>query len=484
MTIGRAARVNDVSGLPTARARLARREFIQIGYSTMLGTGLANLAVGQARAAESSRSSAPGRTPRAKSVLFLFLFGGPSHLDTFDLKPEAPAEFRGEFRPIGTAVSGLQICEHLPRMAQRMDRWALVRTMTCNPSFGDHRLAVQGLLGGIDELPVGAGLAASRRDWPCWCAGVEYARPSNDPVPSGIMLASEVVDPGTGPYPGQNAGMLGPKFDPFQLRANPADPKYHADDSLRLPAGMTVERLASKRNLLAELNRQQTTLAASLEAAPYENCQREAFGVLTSGRLARALAIDEEPKAVRERYGRHVFGQSMLLARRLIEAGVPIVQANVSYQALWDTHYNNFVGLRDLLPHLDRGLSALTDDMQASGLLDETLVVVMGEFGRTPKLVMPNGSSPYFTSPGRDHWMDCFFGLFAGAGVRGGQVIGKSDAVGARPITQAYRHSDVAATVYTALGIDPAIQFRDLQDRPLRLNSGRVIDALYSGRAT
>ena len=170
------------------------------------------------------------------------------------------------------------------------------------------------------------------------------------------------------------------------------------------------------------------------------------------------------------------------MARRLIEAGVPIVQANVSYHALWDTHYNNFVGLRDLLPPFDRGVSALIDDMQASGLLDETLVVVMGEFGRTPKLVQPNGSIPYFTSAGRDHWMNCFFGLFAGAGVRGGQVIGKSDAVGAYPVTRPYRHSDVGATVYTALGIDPATEIRDLQGRPLRLNSGQPIEPLYTGR--
>ena len=296
------------------------------------------------------------------------------------------------------------------------------------------------------------------------------------------MLPGDVVDPGTGLYPGQNAGLLGHKYDPFHTRNNPADPKYHVNDSLRMPAGMTVERLASKRTLLAELNRQQTTLAAALETAPYENCQRDAFGVLTGGRLARALALEDEPDGVRDRYGRTQFGQTMLLARRLIEAGVPIVQANVSYQALWDTHYNNFDGLRSHLPPLDRGLSALLDDMQASGLLDETLLIVMGEFGRTPKLVMPNGTIPFFKSPGRDHWMSCFFGLFAGAGVRGGQVIGRSDAVAAYPITQPYRHSDVGATVYTALGIDPATEIRDSQGRPLRLNAGQVIEPLYTGR--
>ncbi len=415
-------------------------------------------------------------------MLFLFLFGGPSHLDTFDPKPEAAAEFRGEFAPIGTAIPGVQVCEHLPEIARRMNHLALVRSMTCNPRFGDHRMAVHGLLGGIDELPAGATLAASRRDWPCLCAGVEYAHRGNDDLPVSVALPGEVIDPGTGRYPGQTAGLLGAKFDPFRIHDNPADENHHADSSFQLQVGMTIERLASKRRLLAELNRQQTALAAALETMPYENSQSQAFRVLTSGRVARALAIEDEPEAVRDRYGRHLFGQTILLARRLIEAGVTIVQANVSYQALWDTHTNNFEGLRNYLPHLDRGVSALLDDMKASGLLDETLVIIMGEFGRTPKLVQPTGSLPYFTSPGRDHWMNCFFGLFAGAGVRGGQVIGKSDAVGAYPITRPYRHSDVGATVYSALGIDPATEIRDIQGRPLRLNSGRVIEAIYTGR--
>jgi uncharacterized protein (DUF1501 family) len=482
MSLPSVAEFEPGSGRRGVTGRLTRREIIEIGYSTMLGTGLAALGAGGARAAKTAGVEQAARAPRAKSVLFLFLFGGPSHLDTFDPKPEAPAEFRGEFAPIDTAVPGLQVCEHLPEIARRMNHMALVRSMTCNPSFGDHRMAVHGLLGGIDELPAGATLAASRRDWPCWCAGIEYTRRGHDGLPASVVLPGEVIDPGTGRYPGQTAGLLGAKFDPFQIRDNPADPKHHVDGSLQMPAGMTIERLTSKRSLLAELNRQQIALAAALETMPYENSQREAFRVLTNGRMARALAIEDEPEVVRDRYGRHLFGQTMLLARRLIEAGVRIVQANVSYQALWDTHTNNFVGLRNYLPYLDRGVSALLDDMRASGLLDETLVIMMGEFGRTPKLVQPTGSLPYFTSPGRDHWMNCFFGLFAGAGVRGGQVIGKSDAVGAYPITRPYRHSDVAATVYTALGIDPATEIRDIQGRPLRLNSGRVIEALYTGR--
>ncbi|HET6325394.1 MAG TPA: DUF1501 domain-containing protein [Planctomycetaceae bacterium] len=463
---------------PAHGGLLTRRSLIEAGCSTALGLGLSAL-VG-------ARSQAASATPRrAKSVLFLFLFGGPSHLDTFDPKPQAPDECRGEFRPIHTSVSGVQICEHLPNMAQRMDHWALIRSMTCNPSFGDHRSAVQGMLAGVDELPPGAGLAASRHDWPSWCAGVEYFRRSQRDLPASVVLPGEMVDPGTGLYPAQNAGMLGAKFDPFQVRSNPADRNYRVDDSLRMPVGLSIERLASKRSLLAALDQQQIRLEASFKTRNYDHDRQEAFRLLTNGRLARALAVEDEPATVRERYGRNVFGQSMLMARRLIEAGIPIVQANITNHAFWDTHYNNFVSLKkQLLPQFDRAIATLMDDMHARGLLEETLVVMMGEFGRTPKIVAPNGSIPYFTSAGRDHWMDCFFALFAGAGVRGGQVIGRSDAMGTRPVTHPYRHSDVAATVYTALGIDPNSEFVDIQGRSHRLNLGSVIEPLYTGRDT
>jgi hypothetical protein len=456
--------------------QLPRRDVLEVGCSTLLGLGLSALLGGRSRAA----SAAP---TRAKSVLFLFLFGGPSHLDTFDPKPESPEECRGEFRPIDTSVNGVQICEHLPGMAQRMHHWALVRSMTCNPSFGDHRFAVQGMLGGVDELPAGAGLAASRHDWPSWCASVEYFRRSGHGLPASVVLPGEMIDPGTGSYPAQNGGLLGSKFDPFQVRSNPADRNYRVDDSLRMPVGLSIKRLASKRDLLAALDQRQSQLEASFKTRSYDHDRQEAFRLLTNGKLARALAVEDEPAEVRDRYGRNAFGQSMLMSRRLIEAGIPIVQANITNHAFWDTHYNNFVSLRkQLLPQFDRAISALMDDMHARGLLDDTLVVMMGEFGRTPKLVRPNGSSPYFTTAGRDHWMDCFFGLFAGAGVRGGQVIGRSDTMGAHPVTHAYRHSDVAATVYSALGIDPSSEFIDIQGRAHRLNSGTVIEPLYTGR--
>ncbi len=456
--------------------RLSRRELIEVGCSTAVGLGLSTLIGGRARAV----SVIP---PRAKSVLFLFLFGGPSHLDTFDPKPEAPDECRGEFRPIDTSVPGVRICEHLPQLAQRMHHWALVRSMSCSPSFGDHRFAVQGMLGGVDDLPPGAGLAASRHDWPSWCASVEYFRRSGHGMPASVVLPGEILDPGTGLYPGQNAGLLGAKFDPFQVRSNPADRNYRVDESLRMPVGLSIDRLASKRDLLSALDRQRFQLDASFKTRSYDHDRQEAFRLLTNGRLARALAVEDESPAARERYGRNVYGQSLLMARRLIAAGIPIVQANLTNHAFWDTHYNNFPSLqKDLLPQFDRAVSALMDDLDTSGLLRETLVVMMGEFGRTPKLVRPDGLIPHFKSAGRDHWMDCFFGLFAGAGVRGGQVIGRSDAIGAHPMTQAYHHSDVAATVYTALGIDLASQFVDIQGQAHRLNNGNVIEPLYTGR--
>ncbi|MBL9124356.1 MAG: DUF1501 domain-containing protein, partial [Planctomycetaceae bacterium] len=465
-------------------AQRTRRQVLEIGCSTMLGLGLPGLLAQRVRAGEarieSSASSEPAGKQRAKSVLFIFLFGGPSQLDTFDMKPDAPAEYRSTFAPIATRTPGLEICEHLPRLAQQTDKLAVVRTMSCNPGFGDHRLAVHGLLGGIDELPAGAGLVASRRDWPALPAVVEYLRPRNDGLPNAVIVPNELIDPGTGSYPGQTAGLLGAKYDPYRVAQDPNDAKYRVDESLRMPQGLTVDRLGSKRSLLAAIDAQRAELSASAETGAYSSQQHEAFRVLTSGRLADALNLERESAATRDRYGRHQFGQTLLLARRMLEAEVSIIQANLSHHAFWDTHYNNFRGLSDLLPPLDRGVSALLEDLAASGRLDETLIVMMGEFGRTPKLVPPDGKLAHFTSPGRDHWMSCFWGAFAGAGVRGGQVIGKSDAVAAYPVTTPYTHADVGATVYRALGIDPATTLRDIQGRPLQLNRGARIDALYA----
>jgi uncharacterized protein (DUF1501 family) len=280
-------------------------------------------------------------------------------------------------------------------------------------------------------------------------------------------------------WPGQHAGFLGPKHDPWQVTRDPNKPDFRAEN-VRLAEGIAITRLNDRQALLDEVNRQQKQLAGVAASRRLSEQQQLAFSVLTSGAIAQAFEMDREPVRVRDRYGRHAFGQSLLLARRLVQAGVPVVQANMGRVQNWDTHASNFSRLKnELLPPLDQGLAALLDDLETMGLLDETLVLMLGEFGRTPKI----SSRPGSKSPGRDHWAPCFFGLFAGAGVRGGQVIGKSDRIGGYPISTPYSPDDLGATVYQVLGVNPAIEVRDRLDRPVHLNRGRVMDSLFTGRA-
>jgi hypothetical protein len=272
-------------------------------------------------------------------------------------------------------------------------------------------------------------------------------------------------------WPGQHAGFLGPKFDPWQIKKDPNARDFRAED-LSLPVGFSVERLDRRRQLLGELS---DGPRSSLDA------QRDmAFNLLTTQKLSKAFDLHGEDPKVRDRYGRHTFGQSILLAKRLVEAGVPIVQVNLGRVQLWDTHSGNFTALKnDLLPPTDRGVSALLDDLSASGMLDETLVIVTGEFGRTPRIGATTGNVN--GKDGRDHWAACFTTVLAGAGVRGGQTIGQSDKFGAYPATQPYSPADLAATIYRSLGIDPESEVRDRLGRPLTLCSGRPISAVFDG---
>jgi hypothetical protein len=442
---------------------ISRRELLQVGYSGLLGVSLASLS---ARGA--GPSGGGGRTPKA--VIVVFLTGAPSHLDTFDPKPEAPPEIRGDFKPIATRVPGLHVGEHLPRLAARADKYALVRSLSHREN--NHLVATHHVLTGHPQPGAFFDKVASRDDWPCYSAALNYLRPRTDGLPSGVNLPTFLVE-GPLTWPGQHAGFLGPRHDPWQITRDPNASDFRVDN-LRLASGIEVDRLGDRRALLDQVCRQQGWLESQAEGRRLSDQQRRAFQLLTSGRVARAFEMDREPPAVRDRYGRHAFGQSLLLARRLVQAGVRVVQANMGRVQNWDTHGDNFRRLKnDLLPPLDQGVAALLDDLTASGLLDETLVVLLGEFGRTPKVV----------STGRDHWAPCFFGLFAGAGVRGGQVIGKSDRVGAYPATAPYSPDDVGATVYHVLGVDPAAEVRDRQDRPVQLNRGEVMRALFTGAA-
>jgi uncharacterized protein (DUF1501 family) len=443
---------------------ITRRESLQVGYSGLLGLGLSSLMPGQA-AADEPRS--PGRR---KSVIVVFLTGGASHLDTFDPKPDAPPEIRGEFQPIATRTPGLTVSEHLPRLAARADKFAVVRSLSHREN--NHLMATHHVLTGHPQPGAFFDKVASRDDWPCYAAGLNYTRPAADGTPAGVNLPTFLME-GPLTWPGQHAGFLGARHDPWQVTRDPNAPDFRVD-ALRLDPAVAIDRLGDRRTLLEQIDQQQTWLADVAETRRLADKQEQAFSLLTSGRVAQAFDIDREPLSTRERYGRHAFGQSILLARRLVQAGVPVVQANMGRVQNWDTHGENFTRLKNqLLPPVDQGVAALLDDLEATGLIDDTLVLVLTEFGRSPKI----------NNAGRDHWASCFSGLFAGAGVRGGQVIGRSDKIGGFPVTVPYAPDDIGATVYHVLGVDPEAHIRDKQGRPSQLNRGRVIGGLF-GAAT
>ena len=452
---------------------ISRRELLQVGYTGLLGISLPSLLARQAQAAAAKTA----KTPRqGKSVILVFLTGAPSHIDTFDPKPEAPPEVRGEFKTLTTKTPGLLVCEHLPCLAARADKYAIVRSLAHREN--NHLVATHHVLTGYPQPGAFFDKIASRDDWPCYSSGLHYLQPRNDGIPTGVNLPTFLME-GPLTWPGQHAGFLGPKHDPWQIASDPNAANFRVD-SVRLAPGLEIERLRDRRALLAEVDHQRKQFEELAECRRLSDQQQLAFSILSSGKIARAFELDREPPAVRDRYGRHSFGQSLLLARRLVQAGVPLVQANMGRVQNWDSHSHIFPTLKNrLLPPLDQAVAAMLDDLEATGLLDETLVLMLGEFGRTPKLSLLPGQKVV----GRDHWAPCFFGLFAGAGVRGGQVIGKSDKIGAYPATTPYTPDDLGATVYHVLGVDPASEVRDRQNRPVQLNRGQMMEALFMGAA-
>ncbi len=444
-------------------AVMRRRSFLQLGYSGLLGLALPKLLAARAATAVGAT------TGRARSVIVILLSGGLGQHDSFDMKPEATDGIRGEFKPIETSVAGIRICEHLPRLAARAGNLAIVRSMS-HPE-GNHLTAVHRVLTGQVSNPRGAtdlDRAASRDDFPCYAGVFDLIKHRRDGIPNGVALPTRLVE-GPLTWPGQDAGFLGPRHDPWQLRLDPGRPEA-PDDSLALPAGLDPARMHRRRHLLSQT-------AESSAGEPFIEQQDAAIALLCNGKVGQALSIDREDPRLVDRYGPHLFGRSLLLARRLVEVGVPIVQATMGIVQTWDTHVANFPRLRDdLLPPLDQAVSALLDDLQVRGLLDETLVVMLGEFGRTPRITRQTPGD----APGRDHWPAVFPAVFAGAGVVGGQLIGKSDKLGAHPISRSYGPPDLAATIYDALGVDPATELRDRFGRPLRLCSGQMIAPLYT----
>ena len=425
-------------------------------------------------------SGSPGVEPtslngfgRAKQCILLFMWGGPSQLDTFDPKPHAPDTIRGPFKPIATNVAGIEVSELFPQLAQQADKLAVIRSL--NHDDPAHLSSGHTILTGhLPPVNFSDNEPPSARDTPHIGSVMSKLRPSTTTMPSFVTmpwLAFHPSAPG-GNAPGQHGGWLGRQYDPFLVMGDPNAAGWKVP-ALALIDGQSPDRLNHRRELLQSLDQQRRAGEQTGGLNQLDSLQQRAFGLLTSATVRGAFDLGQETPETRDRYGRNIHGQCVLLARRLIEHDVPLVSVNWQNdgQNFWDTHGNNFNRLKnDLCPPADRALTALLEDLSRSGRLDETLIVWVGEFGRAPVI---NGST------GRDHHPRCYSGLMAGGGIRGGQVFGASDQHAAYPADKPVSPHDLVATMYHALGVPADTVLHDSQNRPHRIRAGRAIEELF-----
>jgi hypothetical protein len=434
---------------------LSRRDFIHLGTAGLFGLGLDLPALLQAQ----ERSAARGQATRDVSLIFLFLQGGLSTIDTWDMKPSAPAEFRGEFRQIQTNVNGIQVCEHLPRSAQHMDKFSLIRSFRHHNS--DHGAADHYMFTGyFPQAGFNGGLSPNNQR-PAHGAIIARKLGPRGGVPAYVCLPKMHASGGS--------AYLGSTAAPFVIDADPSAPNFTVPDIVPPPA-LAADRLDRRRELLRQLDRYQESVErqANHNARTVSDFQREAFNLMVSPSARRAFDLQAEPERLRAEYGRNSLGQSCLMARRMIEAGVRCVTIAHSN---WDTHDNNFSTLRrDLLPVFDTAIAALFRDLAERGMLESTLVVITGEFGRTPRINR---------NAGRDHWGPAFTVALGGGGIQGGRVIGATDQRAERPAHSPHGPENLAATIYHLLGIDGTEEFHTPEGRPVQIvNNGRVIREL------
>lgn len=482
---------------PAAAGIQTRRNVLQAGALGLLGLSTANVSRMRAAAAE---SGVP--LPKPKAVIYLFLTGGPSQHDTFDMKPDGPAEFKGEFKPIATRTPGLQICEHFPLLAERSDKWALVRSLTHKENGHDRGTYVM-LTGNAVVPPTFRSSKPQSNDLPSIAAIAGFASRSRGSMPRSAILPERIYHSNTGVYPGQFAGMLGPRHEPCLLQCTDKPHAYHdysgafpkylfnlhdgvASDKddwtfavphLTLQEGMLHSRFRDRLSLLKSIDEQRIQLEQAAEVSDYDRVQQGAVSLMADPKVRAAFDVRNADAKTLERYGDNSFGWSLLMARRLIEIGVNMVQVNMGNFGSWDLHGNNFPLAKNFLfPPTDRAVSALLDDLDENGLLESTLIVMAGEFGRTPKIF--NVAPKIYKFPGRDHWAPAQSILLAGAGIRGGTVVGSTDRDGAYVTSDPQTPENFAATIYDALGIPRDADWYDITKRPYHIYQADPIRGL------
>ena len=468
---------------------------LQAGSVGILGLGMNHVAALQAADVVSSVPT----VGTAKSTILVFLSGGLTQHDSFDPKPDAPVDIRGEFSPIATQTPGVFICEHLPMLAARSQMWSMVRSLTT--PYNEHSQGHTAILTGRTPMPPNYNASKPQSsDWPSMASVVGDALPKrSNNLPPAIVLPERIVHRTGRTLPGQFGGIMGGRRDPWFVEASPYNTKSYGaypdyefhfvrgrerndelkfqSPNLSLPQGLTRSRLNDRDDLRALLDQQRRDLEQAATAESYDRHRQHAISMLTDASVQRAFDVHNADPQTLDRYGRNSFGWSLLMARQLVQAGVNLVQVNLGNNESWDTHDNNFPLLRDcLLPPTDRGVSALLDDLNTLGMLDETLIVMVGEMGRTPKVNSANRSPG--AKAGRDHWGAVQTVVVAGGGIKGGVVIGASDKQGAYPAFDAQRPENLAATIYHAMGIPGVATWKDDLDRPHHIYHGEPIRGL------
>lgn len=473
--------LDDSPGLGSG---LTRREWLRVGSFGAGAFSLPQLLASRkaVAAANQSQPSPGGPNPigngfgRAKSVILFWLTGGPAQQETWDPKPQAPVEIRGPFQPIATRTPGLSVCELMPQTAQLTDKIAVLRAVVTDDNA--HSSSGYCMLTGVPHIPPNAESVVARAPnlWPCADSVVRMLRPIRNGLPASVVLPEHIWNDGNFPWPGQDAGFLGHKFDPWLLNCDPNSAEFKIPD-LAFPNEIPPLRFDSRRTLLEQVNRHlDATLQQSSLVRQYSEESTQAIGLLSATAARKAFDLTLESDATRDRYGRSRYAQSVLLSRRLVESGVSIVRINWTRikdkpnQGGWDTHSTHNQACQDfLMPMMDQAYSALLQDLEERGLLDETLVVWLGEFGRTPR---------FNANGGRDHWGKVFSIAMAGGGIRGGVVHGASDKDAAYPAEGRVEPRDIIATIFHCLGYSPETEIQDTLGRPFPISRGEVIHQL------